>query len=139
MKRVDGQGKDLSGVPSRGRENERRLTKVFRSLEPEDRSTLLAFGEFLAARAAESAPRSRGPMEPDRIPRPPDESVVGAIKRLSRSYYMLDRSAMLNDTSSLMGAHVLQGRPAKDVIDELEALFARYYTKYREEQESKES
>ena len=76
-----------------------------------------------------------GPLEPERIPRPKEESVVGAIKRLSHSYFMLDRSAMLNDTSSLMGAHVLQGRPASEVIDELEALFARHYVKYREKQE----
>jgi hypothetical protein len=130
----------LRRVPSAGSEGERRLAKLYRSLEPEDRSTLLAFAEFLAARAAEDEPKlPEGPLEPKPIPRPKKESVVGAIKRLSESYFMLDRSSMLNDTSSLMGAHVLQGRPSAAVIDELEALFARYYRKYREESEQQDT
>jgi hypothetical protein len=46
---------------------------------------------------------------------------------------MLERSgALLNDTSSLMAGHVLHGRPAAEVIDELEALFARYFAEHRE-------
>jgi hypothetical protein len=116
------------------------LIGLYRSLAPEDRNTLLAFAEFLAARGTEDAIElAQGALQPEPIPRPKKESVVGAIKRLSRSYYMLDRSAMLNDTSSLMGAHVLQGRPSGEVIDELEALFARYYEKYRQETEEKDS
>lgn len=51
---------------------------------------------------------------------------------------MLDRSAMLNDTSSLMAGHIIRGRPAAEVIDELEALFARQYAKYREENEQEQ-
>jgi hypothetical protein len=117
------------------RGTERRLSELYRSLAPGDQSSLLAFAEFLASRGVAEVQEAQGPLEPEQIPRPPQESVVGAIKRLSRSYFMLDRSTMLNDTSSLMGAHVLQGRPAREVIDELEALFAEYYAKYREEQE----
>ena len=117
------------------RDSERQLVKLYRSLEPADRDTLLAFGEFLAVRDAPDVQKAQGPLEPERIPRPRQESVVGAIKRLSRSYFMLDRSLMLNDTSTLMGAHVLQGRPADEVIDELEALFAKSYAKYRDERE----
>lgn len=128
----------LRRVPSSGSKGELRLAKLYRSLEPEDRRALLAFAEFLAARAVEDEPKlPQGPLEPEPIPRPEKESVVGAIKRLSESYFMLDRSSMLNDTSSLMGAHVLQGKPSDAVIDELEALFARYYRKYREENERK--
>ena len=59
--------------------------------------------------------------------------VRSAIKRLSRSYYMLDRSRMLDETSGLMAAHVLNGRSAKEVIDELEVMFARHYAAYREQ------
>jgi len=116
------------------RDGERQLVKHYRALGPADRDTLLAFGEFLASRSAAYRQEAVAPPEPAPIPRPQEESVVGAIKRLSRQYYMLDRSAMLNDTSALMGAHVLQGRPAGEVIDELEALFARHYAEYRAEQ-----
>jgi len=120
------------------RNGERELIKLYRSLDQDDRNTLRAFGEFLASRSTTSKQDEQGPLEPVPTPRPQEESVVGAIKRLSLSYFMLDRSVMLNETSSLMGAHVLQGRPAKEVIDDLEALFVRHYAKYREEKEQEE-
>lgn len=119
-----------------GGDGERRLAAVYRSLDPDNRRTLLAFAEFLAARGApesDAVHAPQPPLEPEPLPRPQRESVVGAIKRLSRSYHMLDRSAMLNETSSLMAAHIINGRPAEDVIDELESLFARYYAGYRED------
>jgi hypothetical protein len=129
----------MSQTPGSARDGERRLVKLYRSVAPEDRHSLLAFGEFLASRGATNGTETQGPLKPERITRPQVETVIGAIKRLSRSYFMLDRSAMLNDTSSLMGAHVLQGRPTREVIDELEILFARNYEKYRKEKEHKEA
>ncbi len=57
--------------------------------------------------------------------------MVGAIRRLAESYPMLDRGALLHETSALVSAHVLQGRPAGSVIDELEALFHDHYRRYR--------
>jgi hypothetical protein len=78
----------------------------------------------------------RPPLEPRAVSRPTKESVVGAIKRLSHSYHMLDRGAMLHETSTLMAAQVLHGRPAPEVIDELEDLFARCYADYRDRRET---
>ncbi len=108
--------------------DQRRLLKLFGRLGESDRATLIAFAEFLAGRkdVAPSQLSDRRAV-PDPIPRPAEESVVAAIKRLSQSYFMLDREAMLSETSALMGAHVMQGRPAADVIDELEELFASHY------------
>lgn len=128
----------MNWIQGGGRDGERQLVKHYHSLEPADQDTLLAFGEFLTSRGAGHRQEASAPLEPAPVPRPQAESVVGAIKRLSRKYYMLDRSAMLNDTSALMGTHVLQGRPAGEVIDELEDLFARHYVEYRAEQACKE-
>lgn len=111
--------------------DERRLLKRLRTLEPAERETLLAFADFLVERAE---PHPREPAvarEPRPAPRPEQESVVGAIKRLSHSYDMLERDVLLHETSALMSAHVLQGRSATEVIDELEALFKRHYRDYR--------
>jgi hypothetical protein len=111
-----------------------RLAEIHRFLDEQGQRTLLDFAEFLAARAGQG--RSEQLLEPRPEQRPARESVVAAIKRLSRSYYMLDRSAMLNETSSLMAAHVLKGRPASEVIDELESLFNREYAKYCQERQT---
>jgi hypothetical protein len=93
----------------------------------------MAFAEFLAGRSEERGREdleAGTPAEPKSIPRPETESVVAAIKRLSETYPMLDRSLLLTDTSSLMTAHLMKGREAPDVIDELEELFARHYQEH---------
>jgi hypothetical protein len=114
-----------------GSESERRLVRSFRALADAERDILLAFAEFLVQRGEAKPERHQGPRDPAPMPRPSEESVVAAIKRLSKTYEMLDRGPMLNETSALMSAHVLQGRAANEVIDELEALFARHYREYR--------
>ena len=40
---------------------------------------------------------------------------------------MLDRAKLLNETSVLVSQHVIHGRDAREVIDDLEALFRRHY------------
>ncbi len=106
----------------------RRLLHIVDRLDATDQAAVLAFAEFLLQRKAK-AEDAQPPkdMAPHPIPRPEKESVVGAIKRLAKTYPMLDRQAMLHETSTLMGEHVMQGREAKAVIDDLEALFARHY------------
>ena len=105
-----------------------RLLALFERLGDGDRDTLIAFAEFLAARRP-AVPA--GPPEPPRpIARPESETVVAAIRRLSASYPMLDRRRLLNTTSSLMAQHILHGRAAADVIDELERGFAAHYEEF---------
>lgn len=112
------------------------LLTLFHSLAAGDQATLLAFADFLRSRAGTGAAPvvSRAPApvpEPEAIPRPEQESVVKAIKRLSRTYPMLDKSKMLNETSALMTQHVIQGRDVMEVIDELEAVFRRFYAELK--------
>lgn len=64
--------------------------------------------------------------EPLVIPRPEDKSVVKAVKRLAQTYPVFDTSKMLNDISTLVMQHVIQGRDAMEVIDELEIVFQRH-------------
>jgi hypothetical protein len=105
----------------------KRLLALFDRLPEDDRATLVAFAEFLVARLPAAAPSA--PEPPRLLPRPPGESVVAAIRRLSASYPMLDRTRLLNVGSSLMTQHILQGRAAAEVIDELEGVFAAEYAK----------
>lgn len=103
---------------------EKKLLGLFRSLGEADRVTMLAFGEFLAGR---TAPVEQVMPEPTHIERNPSETVIGALKRLSAMYPMLDKAKMLNDTSTLVTQHVVQGRDRTVVIDELEVVFRRHY------------
>jgi len=109
---------------------ENRLLNLFATLAPGDRDTLLAFAEFLAARerkhpvpAGASAPVPA----PEFIERPEHESIVAGLKRLSRTYPMLDKSEMLSATSDLVATHIMQGTDAGEVIDRLEEIFAAHY------------
>jgi len=50
---------------------------------------------------------------------------------------MLDKPQLLNETSVLMTQHVMQGRGAKEVIDEIETLFLQFYEELVSEQNEK--
>lgn len=112
--------------------DQQRLLKLFGRLSSSDREQLLSFAEFLVYRsqAGSKAQESVSPAvakTPLEIPRPASESVIAAIRRLTKSFPMLDKDPLLHETSALMTAHVMQGRAAADVIDELEAIFRRHY------------
>ncbi len=121
-------------IPVSGSKPEKQLLQYFRQLNAADQATLLKFASFLANSStmadnalAEHTATPTFP-EPQPIPRPTQESVIKAIKRLTATYPMIGRDQLLNETSNLMAAHVLQGKAAPQVIDELEALFLRHYT-----------
>ena len=106
------------------------LLRAFDSLDDATQEQLVDFAEFLSARHGTSAD-PQPPTEPREIPRPAEETVIAAVRRLSETYHMLDKAPMLHQTSSLVSAHIMQGRPATEVIDELEQLFKSRYRDYR--------
>jgi hypothetical protein len=106
------------------------LLRAFDSLDDATQEQLVDFAEFLSARHGSSAD-AQPPAERREIPRPAEETVIAAVRRLSETYHMLDKAPMLHQTSSLVSAHIMQGRPATEVIDELEQLFESRYRDYR--------
>lgn len=112
---------------------EKRIVELYAQLPEAERKSLLDFAEFLASRC-KKAPVS---LEPRDIPRPEEESVVAAMKRLRETYHMLDHSRLLHEASGLMAQHLMQGRPAPEVIDELEEMFLRHFEKLIEESDKK--
>ena len=106
----------------------RRLDKITDDLDPENFSTLLAFAEFLHSRQPDTVVEVSDPVI---VPRPENESVIGAIRRLSRSYPMLARDTLLNEAVSLMTRHIMSGESAVETIDKLEALFSSRYQAFQ--------
>ena len=121
-------GKKSAG--GKGGDVSRRLAEIAGRLPEEQQRTLLQFAEFLLAQVPEAAEDAPLP-EPKDIPRPEQESVIKAMRRLSETYFMLERGPLLNETSALMAQHVMHGRSAVEVIDELEIVFSRHYEKVR--------
>jgi hypothetical protein len=109
---------------------EKKLLGLFERLGVEQQETLMAFAEFLAGRAPETGSAAG---EPASIPRPANETVTMAIRRLVTTYPMLDRRKLLGEASVYMAQHALQGRNAAEVIDELEQVFARHYQRQKAE------
>lgn len=116
-------------------ETEKRLAGILRKLPAAQAGMLLEFAEFLLERHGAAGPeerRSTNALEipaPIEIPRPAEETVVKAVKRLRATYPMLDARKLLNQTSDLMTQHIVQGREAIEVIEELEILFRSHYEK----------
>lgn len=117
-------------------ETEKRLTGILRKLPAAQAGMLLEFAEFLLGRHGATSGPEQGTTgsvveipAPVEIPRPTDETVVKAVKRLRATYPMLDARKLLNQTSDLMTQHLVQGREALEVIEELEILFRSHYEK----------
>jgi hypothetical protein len=116
---------------------ERQLLERYRSLGEAQKQSLLDFADFLGARARMTA--EPVPQQPLHIPRPENETVIKAIRRLTMTYPMLDRNKLFHDTAHYMTQHTVQGRPAAEVIDELEIVFKRHYEAYLEGPDSTEA
>ena len=104
----------------------RALLDLFNALDSEAQQSLFDFAEFLQSRSGIARPEI---VDPVNIPRPDNETVVGAIKRLKQSYPMIDSMEVFAVASNLMTDHMVKGRDAEEVINEIEALFEDTYQK----------
>jgi len=122
----------LPATTTKKKSPEKRLQNLFNKLPDDEQRMLLEFAEFLASRVPSQTQTVQAP-----VPhvRPEKESVIRAVRRLSATYPMLDKAKMLNQTSALVAQHVMQGRAAVEVIDELEAIFKDHYDRYESELE----
>ncbi len=106
--------------------DQKALLDIFDSLDENQQQSLLDFAAFLQSKANI---QRRQVTEPIAIPRPENETVVGAIKRMKQSYPMIDSMEVFAVASNLMTDHMVKGRDAEEVINEIEALFEDTYQK----------
>ena len=109
--------------------SEKELLKLYQALPEQGQKSLLDYSRFLSKEHPVTSSEDTTPKE---LPRPEKESVVLAMRRLSDTYFMLNKDDILHQASSLMSQHILQGRDAVEVIDELEDLFKSHYNQYIE-------
>ena len=100
------------------------LIELYDSMDDERKRSLCDFADFLHAQAE---PVSKEIPEPDDIPRPEQETVVGAVKRLKTKYHMVESMTVFSAASALMTDHMVKGRDVAEVIDEMEMLFEDAY------------
>ncbi len=112
--------------------NAKSLIEIFETLDAERQASLFDFAEYLQSKGGLVAKEVGEPVE---IPRPEKESVVGAIKRLKETYPMIDSMKVFSSASELMTEHMVKGRDAIEVIDEMEQIFEKFYAKMLKEME----
>lgn len=101
-----------------------KINDIYDALPSDSRKSLMDFAEYLYQRDGIIEPVLTEKLD---IPRPEEESVVAALKRLNKTYAMIEKKLVFHEASSLMTDHIMQGRAAVEVIDELEALFDKHY------------
>lgn len=111
----------MNDIMSRDIEN---LIEIFETLDSERQKSLLDFAGFLQSKGNLVTKEVAEPIE---ISRPDNETVVGAIKRLKSSYPMIDSMKVFSSASELMTEHMIKGRDADEVIDEMERIFEDFY------------
>ncbi len=100
-----------------------RLKKIYDQLPVLQQEQLLEYAEFLSERYEVVVDNG----EPVNIARPEKETVIAALKRLRETYPMLDQQNLLHETSGHLSDHMMQGKPASEVIDNLEQIFRQQY------------
>jgi hypothetical protein len=108
------------------------LIKLYESMDEAHQRSLSDFADYLYDR---HGPAVKEILPPENIPRPEQETVVGAIKRLKLTYHMIESMAVFSSASSLMTEHMVKGRDVNEVIDEMEKLFADAYQKMLQDNE----
>ena len=109
------------------------LKQILQQLDSQQQQSVKDFAGFLLSQQSpqpDTQTLSEEKQEPEIIPRPADENVINAIKRLRKTYFMLNTDDLLNQTSTFMAQFMIQGRAANEVIDDLEALFQQHYQEY---------
>jgi len=109
------------------------LIDLYESMDEERKLSLSDFADFLYAKAG---PVLKEIPPPEDVPRPEQETVVGAVKRLKIKYHMVESMSVFSAASSLMTDHMVKGRDVVEVIDEMEVLFEEAYAKLLDSVES---
>ena len=104
---------------------EQSLLKAFRQMTPTAQCTLVDFANYLSRQYPVVTPP--GSEQPLQVPRPVEESVIAAIRRLAKTYPMLDSDNVFSAATTLMTRHIMGQQATVEVIDELEAMFKASY------------
>lgn len=114
-----------------------KLLTCFNQLNSVAQQNLLDYATFLHSReenrVADTNQATQVPDEPLSIPRPEQETVIAAIKRLSNTYPMLDSDKLLHETAHFMTKHIIHGQEAVEVINELEDFFQQAFETHKQE------
>ena len=127
----DKQGREMRIKTDQAR---RRLLAAWQQLGEEDKRTVSLFAEFLAQKTSDSTEKEKTaiPQFPLLIPKPEKESAVLALKRLKKSYPMIETDLSLLDDASQCLMKKVMGSTDEAVILKLEELFANRYQAWRE-------
>ncbi len=104
-----------------------RLLAAWQQLTPEDQRTVRLFAEFLGQQATALEPLPPIPQEPLPIPKPERESAVLALKRLKKTYPMIETDFSLLEKASQILLKKVLGTADAEVIAEMEELFEKRY------------
>ena len=108
-----------------------RLVEITEQLNRDEQAALLEYAEFMLTRSEHA--QTLAIPDPVEIPRPDEETVIAAMRRLSDTYPMLNKDKILHEAAGLMSEHVMQGLEANIVIDKLQILFEGHFQKHNEE------
>ena len=106
-----------------------KIKRLLSQLDEQHQQAVLDYATFLVQQYRIDENRDTD-QKPAAIARPEQESVIAGIKRLKKTYPMLDTDIMLDEISTLMGQHILKGRESAEVIDELQSIFEARYAQY---------
>ncbi|MBF0110681.1 MAG: Crp/Fnr family transcriptional regulator [Magnetococcales bacterium] len=98
---------------------------LYKQLNDSNRETLYRFAQFLVTIEQEQSVVP--PAKPLNIPPSPGENVIQALKRLKKTYPMIDTDIRLLDAASQLVLQKVLGVPDTELIERMEKLFTDAY------------
>lgn len=115
---------------------ETRLASILELAEKLPDEALLSLTEYVEFLVGKYPPPEDAALEVVPIERPEKESVIAAIRRLAKTYPMLNKEILFQQTSQAMSDHVLKEVSDRESIDRLESVFRGEYEAYLRRQNS---
>lgn len=110
-------------------ETENALLELFSKLDDADKSHLISYAQYLGSTKRE--PVESGLNLKPKFERGPDnETVVSAVRRLRKIYFMLEPRTLLGEVGEIITRCSVESGAVPEAIIELEKIFSRHFDEY---------
>ena len=117
-------------------QEQKKLLAAWKHLGETEQRTVRLFAEFLNQQAPNHNDKQSPPVAqtPLSIPKPEKESAVLALKRLKKSYPMIEADLSLLEEASQLLLKKVMGTEDREIISELEQLFDQRFLEWQQNQ-----
>lgn len=114
-------------------ETERALLELYSKLSEIDKAHLVSYANYLESTGSAPSDSTRS-LTPKFERGPDNETVVSAVRRLRKIYFMLDPRTLLGEVGEIITRCSVENGAVPEAITALEEVFSRHFDEYKSRQ-----